>query len=274
MASLIGLEPFGIKVDFPDEPKTGGDMDWVFAAPLEIKGGRYLTVRLQAKRAQLAKRKKGDFWYYQHLDHGKGHQAKTLVAQAKSLSGTGPILPMYILYHPQSALQPAKRKKPAVEGINLLFAHNVAPVVAGGCDIKSKKVEKWRSRFMPLSDLMCWPVAVNSFVEPQSTDTTQFVLSGVQAPTLRVTGSFHPDLVAQRLNRRIDQELEQSARLEVEPVRAALLNAIPPSIMRSINGETSAEDRKALERPRVILSTRLTADDSDFMVAGEMSRQR
>jgi hypothetical protein len=36
MASLIGLEPFGIRVDFPDEPTTGGDMDWIFAAPHDM----------------------------------------------------------------------------------------------------------------------------------------------------------------------------------------------------------------------------------------------
>lgn len=68
MASLVGLEAFGIRVDFPDEPTTGGDMDWIFAAPLEINGGRYLRVLLQAKRAQFVKRKKsGGYWYYHHL---------------------------------------------------------------------------------------------------------------------------------------------------------------------------------------------------------------
>ena len=35
MASLVGMEPLGISVDFPDEPVTGGDMEWVYAAPLE-----------------------------------------------------------------------------------------------------------------------------------------------------------------------------------------------------------------------------------------------
>ena len=59
MASLIGLQSLGITVDFPDEVTTGGDMEWVFAAPLEVKGGRYLKLILQAKRAQLAKLKKG-----------------------------------------------------------------------------------------------------------------------------------------------------------------------------------------------------------------------
>lgn len=274
MASLIGLEPFGIKVDFPDEPRTGGDMDWVFAAPFEIKGGRYLTVRLQAKRAQLAKRKKGDFWYYQHLDHGKGHQAKTLINKAKSSGGAAPILPLYILYHPHSALQPAAGKTPAVEGINLLFAHHVAPVVAGGCDIKAKKVDNWRGRFMPLSDILCW-TAVIAPGGVVSDDSTQFLLDGgVLLPSVSITGGFHPDLVAKRLNQRIDEAADQSARSEVEPVRAAPANGIPAPIMRSIRGETTPEDRKALKRPRVILSTTLTSADSDLGFAGGLDQVR
>src|SRR5947208_9647550 len=80
MAGLLGLKPFGVTVDFPDEPTTGGDMEWIYAAPHEINGGRYLRVMLQAKRAQSVKLKKGEYWYYQHLDHGNppGQQAQTL----------------------------------------------------------------------------------------------------------------------------------------------------------------------------------------------------
>lgn len=86
MASLVGLEPFGIRVDFPDEPTTGGDMEWIFVAPLELNGGRYLRLILQAKRAQFAKLKVGGYWYYHHLDHGTpaGHQAQTLVGHSAS----------------------------------------------------------------------------------------------------------------------------------------------------------------------------------------------
>ena len=53
MASLVGLEAFGVRVQFPDEPTTGGDMDWIYAAPLEINGGSYLRLILQAKRAHV-----------------------------------------------------------------------------------------------------------------------------------------------------------------------------------------------------------------------------
>jgi hypothetical protein len=46
MASLVGLEAFGVHVQFPIEPITGGDMDWIYAAPLDINGGSYLRLIL------------------------------------------------------------------------------------------------------------------------------------------------------------------------------------------------------------------------------------
>src|ERR1700734_3542592 len=67
MASLVGLEAFGVRVQFPDEPTTGGDMDWIYVAPLEINGGRYLRLILQAKRASEVKLKKSRYWFYQYL---------------------------------------------------------------------------------------------------------------------------------------------------------------------------------------------------------------
>lgn len=69
MASLVGLEAFGIRVNFPIEPTTGGDMDWIYAAPLDISGGSYLRLVLQAKRAQFVKLKNGGYWIYQAGRH-------------------------------------------------------------------------------------------------------------------------------------------------------------------------------------------------------------
>ena len=40
IARLTGLEPLGIRIDFPNEPTTGGDMDWIFAAPARPRGGQ------------------------------------------------------------------------------------------------------------------------------------------------------------------------------------------------------------------------------------------
>lgn len=271
MAGLVGLEPCGIRVDFPDEPTTGGDMDWIFAAPLDIKGGRYLRLILQAKRAQFAKLKAGGYWYYHHLDHGTppGSQAKTLVGHAATSPGGTATLPLYIFYHPSSALAPATSTLPAIEGINLVFAYDVEPVVRRGCTKQEKKVDYWRDRFIPLSDILCWPAELIGLGNPSNPNTTQFMIGPDTIGLPLMTGGFHPDIVAGRLRRRQEQRADISAvrraQFNIQP-----MNGIPPEIQRAIDGEVTAKDRKELKRPRVILSTRMKRSDPAFKQAEEL----
>jgi hypothetical protein len=276
MASLVGLEAYGIRVDFPHEPTTGGDMDWIFVAPLEINGGRYLRLILQAKRAQFAKLKAGGYWFYHHLDHGTpaGQQAQTLINHCTTAPASMATIPLYIFYHPTSALAPASRKGPAIEGINLVFAHHVAPVVIGGCKKPQKKVDYWRDRFMPLSDILCWPADVTASGDLTGPNTTQFMIGQSRAVFPMVTGAFHPDLVARRLvdrQTKIGLSVAQDAAVEriVEPA-----DGIPPPIRRAIEGQVTLADRKELKRPRVILTTRLIRTDPRFARADELSRSR
>lgn len=261
MASLVGLEPLGIRVDFPDETKTGGDMDWVFAAPLEVKGGRYLRLILQAKRPQYVKLKRGGYWYYQHLDHGDppGQQARTLLAQASTSRHGKATLPLYIFYHPLSALAPFNGL-PAIEGVNLVFADRVVPVVKKGCGRREKRVSYWRKHFMPLSDFLCWPAVVMGPPEQPAPDVAQFVAGPAGWTTLSVAAGFHPDLVARRLRQRqsISSESGVLPRM-IEPA-----DGIPEEITRAIAGETTEAERKALARPRVIFSTRIRREDPFF----------
>ncbi|SFD71890.1 hypothetical protein SAMN05428997_14514 [Bosea sp. CRIB-10] len=269
MASLVGLEPFGIRVDFPDEPTTGGDMEWIFAAPLELNSGSYLRLVLQAKRAHFTKLKAGGYWYYHHLDYGtpKGDQAQTLVNAA------GTAFPIYIFYNPTSALAAKTATLPAVEGINLVFAHHVALVVRGGCGKKAKKIDAWRKHFMPLSDILCWPttfVAAAPNVPPD--DATLFAINGDAFTLPKMTGAFHPDIIAERLNRKLDIAPVQDSS-GVDRVAARPTNQIPLDIRRAIAGEVSAKDRRELRRPRVILSTQMKRSDPDFAQLQELSRR-
>jgi hypothetical protein len=265
MASLVGLERLGIRVDFPDETKTGGDMDWVFAAPLEVKGGRYLRLVLQAKRPQYVKLKRGGYWCYQHLDHGDpaGQQAQTLVAHASTSPRGKATLPLYIFYHPMSALAPFNGQ-PAIEGVNLVFADRVAPVVKGGCGRKEKRVTYWRKHFMPLSDFLCWPTVVTGPPAPPAPDLAQFMVGPAGWTTLPVAAGFHPDLVARRLQQR-RQILSESVLDPVAPAPAIEpADGIPEEIMRGIAGETTKAERRELKRPRVIFSTRIRREDPFF----------
>lgn len=245
-------------------------MDWIYAAPLEINGGRYLRLILQAKRAQFVQLKKGGYWYYQHLDHGvpPGQQAQTLTTNAAHSPGGMPTLPLYIVYHPTSALAPATGGNRAIEGVNLIFASQVAPVVLGGCSRKEKKVDYWRDRFMPLSDILCWPVAVTSFRAP-APDITQFIVGTSSTPPPQLTGAFHPDLVARRLEHRREQISNgQALDLKLQPIEP--VDGIPADIRRAIDGQLTKEDRKTLKRPRAIFSTRLRRDDPGFERAADI----
>ena len=275
MASMVGLESFGIRVDFPDEPTTGGDMDWIYAAPLEINGGRYLRIVLQAKRAQYNKLTTGGYWFYQHLDHGepKGKQAQTLVGYASSSPGGMATLPLYIFYHPTSATEPQALTLPAVEGVNLVFADLIAPVVNGGCGRPDKKTSRWRRDFFPLSDLLCWPVAVVAPPPPTPSHVTKFTIGSSEARMPTLASGFHPDLVAQRFNDR-----RQEARIAIpdlpQPRAVEPAEGIPDDIMRAIEGQMTAKDHQELKRPRVILSTRLVRDSAEFVATEALNRLR
>jgi hypothetical protein len=266
MASMVGLESFGIRVDFPDEPTTGGDMEWVFAAPLEVNGGRYLRVVLQAKRAQRVKLKSSDYWFYKHLDHGvpPGSQAQTLIGYAASSPGGIATLPLYIFYHPSSATAPATQSLPPVEGINLVFADLVAPVVRGGCVRNDKKVQKWRRYFLPLSDLLCWPVAVTDSLQGPAPGITPFIVDGAEVDRRILASGFHPDLVARRFNQRRERVMPPTIADSLELRQIQPAEGIPADIRRSIDGKLTLEDRRSLERPRVTLTTRLTRESPDF----------
>jgi hypothetical protein len=274
MASLVGLESFGVRVDFPYEPTTGGDMDWIYAAPLEINGGRYLRLILQAKRAQNAKLKTSDYWFYKHLDHAAGQQAQTLTQYAARSPDGMPTLPLYIFYHPASALTPALGSSPAVEGVNIVFASAVAPIVMGGCGRDQKKVDYWRREFLPLSDLLCWPVVVGPPIEPPPAGATQFMIGSTTVYLPLITGAFHPDLVARRLRTRRDQARRRAApgTEGPEPPPIIPVDGIPDDIRRAIDGNVSVEDRKRLERPRMIFATRMTREDPTFSSAAEATR--
>jgi len=167
-----------------------------------------------------------------------------------------------------SALAPFNGE-PAIEGVNLVFANKVAPVVKGGCGRKKKRVTYWRKHFMPLSDILCWPTVVTGPPLPPAPDVAQFVVGPPGWTTLPTTAGFHPDLVARRLRHR-RQITGESAPEIVAPAQAIEpAFGIPADIRRAIAGETTDEERKELKRPRVIFSSSLRRNDPFFDQAAE-----
>jgi hypothetical protein len=282
MMGLVPLEPMGVRVDYPIEPVTGADMDWIYAAPHEISGGMYLRLMIQAKRAKEQQLKDGtSYWYYDQLDHGdpKGSQAQTLVAHAATSPDGMETLPLYMFYHPSSALRPAAGYRPAIEGVNVTFACDVAPVVAGGCGREKKRVGFWRDGFMSLSDLLCWPLVPPSFTGPPPASragATEFLSAGGLSPAEYTTVMFHPELVAERLNSapRRPRTAREAEMATGDGGRARPASQIPEDIRRAIDGKVTREDRERLKRPRVILSTNVTRDQPTFRMAQEFGVTR
>jgi hypothetical protein len=255
MAGLVGFEHLGIRVDFPDEPTTGADMDWEFVAPKSVAGGRYLRLFLQAKRA-IQTKAKSPKWYYKELDHespkgaGKGSQAKTLVTAAAAETAC---CPLYLFYHPRSALTAAHGSLPSIEGVNAVLAHPVATAVSAKCTIADKRLERWRPLFMRLEDLLCWPEG--ALLAPQARAplaTAQFIR------TAAYTAQFFPSRLAEQIN-------EVRTRLEIDAPSIKPADRIPPATLRAIRGDLTDEDRARLKRPRAIFYGRTTDDALDTL---------
>jgi hypothetical protein len=272
MMGLVSLHPFGVRVDFPNEPTTGADMDWIYAAPHEVGSGSYLRLMIQAKRCKEATLKDGTtYWFYDHLDYGKGSQAQILVSHAASKPDGMDTLPLYMFYHPETALASAAGALPAVEGVNIGLARDIVGTVAGGCMRKEKKVSHWRAGFMTLSDLLCWPIIPLPAPPPSpAAPNTEFLRAAGLDSIIYPGLAFHPELVAERMNA-IRGEASRTADPDFQ-VRPS--EGLPAEIRRAIAGEVTAKDRAALRRPRVVLSTPLTREDRHFEPARAAIRRR
>ncbi len=258
MAGFVGLGGLQIRVDFPDETKTGADMEWIFIGPGTPKGVRCLRLLLQAKRASHLP-SSGGYWLYKHLDHLKGQQASVLMGQKTLPNPPIPTVPLYIFYNPTSALTHKTDKLPAVEGVNIVFAQDIVTAVAGGCGNKSKKMEKWRPQFMSLSDVICWP----SIISPKQRKPFALSLSTGLLDYIRLSGGYHPDILVERLRR--FAEIVQSSRTKEGRDEYPNIEIPDPSddvpleILRAIGGKDTDEDRRAIRRPRLIFNTDLSA---------------
>ncbi len=116
---------------------------------------------------------------------------------------------------------------------------------------------------MPLSDVLCWPSVAGARRSPGSPDITQFMVGSGLEVLPELTGGFHPDIVA-RTSASGSDRCQFPRRLTCACYRSEPANGIPSDIRRAIDGDVTMKDRRKLKRPRVILSTRLRREDSEF----------
>lgn len=246
-AGLTAFEPFGIYVDFPvDESKTGEDMDWEFVNPHAVDGRRYLRLHIQAKRA-IRSKGKFPYWYYRELDHAvpkgaqHGSQHKLLVDGAKAIPGC---VALYIFYHTREALITGENGKVDVEGVNLMFADQLAmKLTPGRWPIGEKKVETLRKHFLPLEPFLCSGKDLNFEVVEDEDNQYRLVFNGENI-------ALTPGNVADRLNAR------RSVLADAGEAQVITSQTIPQETMRAIEiarGRDPRRPRRAeISRPRVI----------------------
>jgi hypothetical protein len=256
MAGLVPFEPLNIMTDYPaNESLTGEDMDWEFVDEHALDGRKYLRLHIQAKRAHLSTGKKNPYWLYRELDHAvgpitkglakplHGSQHKLLVDEAKKIDGC---VPLYMFYHPGSALDPASTGLPRVEGVNWMFADIIPEnVTTGRWSSEDKKLTKWRPHFHPLSDLLCFGNDADSVIgSGKRLDFVTFLLRTLLSnPT--------PGEIVERLNERRGYDFEPSDRV---PLRAA--SEIPAATLAAVRAARDGPRLTDIERPRVIFISR------------------
>jgi hypothetical protein len=260
MAGLVPFEPFNISTNYPvNEALTGEDMDWEFVDEHAVDGRKYLRLHIQAKRAVVNAPKTKPYWLYRELDHAvvlkapkakglgpvpppaklHGTQHKNLVDEAKKVAGC---VPIFMFYHPNSALDPASSHLPAVEGVNWMFADLIpVNVTPSRWPSAHKTLKKWRPHFHPLSDLLCFGHGPE-FIELKAQDGSYF--SFLTGP--RSSGAT-PGEMEDRLNER---RYTEGAPLEPPPIRSA--DNIPEQTLAIIDAARDGKRSAEIERPRVI----------------------
>ncbi len=255
MAGLVPFEPFGILTNFPhDEAATGEDMDWEFVNKSAADGQRYLRLHIQAKRAHLNRKVKSPYWEYRELDHGGravasstprsgskiyAKQHKLLIEQAATTSGC---VPLYMFYHPRSALDPRAGVLPAVEGLNWMFADRISVNLSRKrWPVDLRKMKKWRPYFHPLSDLLCFASQWGSRrrLSPGAF-LAFFSMGGLISAT--------PRELCERLNMIREEEGDQGR--DQTPIRA--VDEIPLSTLEAIAASREGRSTAHTGRPRTI----------------------
>lgn len=261
MAGLVPFEPFNIITKYPvNESLTGEDMDWEFVNEHADDGRKYLRLHIQAKRAHVAAEKTRPYWLYRELDHAvgpkppkpkrlwygppapkppHGNQHKILVDEAKKVAGC---VPLYMFYHPNSALEPAAGGLPAVEGVNWMFAdlipENLTP---GRWPAADKRLDRWRPHFHPLSDLLCFGHGPDLLRVKGPDDRYVAFIIGPKSPVAT------PGEVEDRLN---EWRNGEDASVERLPIRA--VENVPEQTLAIIRAARDGKRKAEIDRPRVI----------------------
>lgn len=236
-AALIPFMGKYVQIAYPDEPSTGGDIDFIFE---NAKSGRQLVVRVQAKRlnqqfegnlsrrsraskATAGRENKFENRRYNELLHVV---KKTKAYQYETLTSDPTVVPLYAFYNHQDVVDEARSRAlvPQVSGVNLAFADKIKPsLYQERIGLKSKPQKKSGNK--RLTFLQPWFFGLDVLFCPDS--------KRLLVPT--------PERVAERLRNRWMTDLKP----QEDPVYIKLAMAIDADV-RSVSTAMFLTDRIAV----------------------------
>lgn len=244
LAAFAGPE---LVIEYPPEAPTGGDIDLDFN---HISSGRYLLVRLQAKRLNASKNSGKpvaiEHRAYNELLHTVPKNSRNF--QHKTLSTmSGPRLPLYMFYNHGTVTTDKyfSTSGPAVRGINLAFAKDITSemdqkIAALPKRLHHKRLSHLRKHLFGIEALLCPSGKWDGNVP--SPDAVSDALDGVWRSGAFKTGGDDDD----RVRRYLFSPLESSA--GGHPRRR-----LPDGPAIRVN--------QALDRPTITLMSGRTEDD-------------
>lgn len=260
MGSLISLGAGRVIVEFPNEPITGGDMQWDF---VNIDDGTFFRILLQAKVAYG----NGRIWSrhcYKELFHTVGAtpklQVKTLCDTARK--AVAPTYPLHIFYNPQQTCALARAAGGAhVIGVTLADSYLIEHLADATTSnprlrTRNRSLGVISPYFFPLTKLFCPPSILprSPFAFSPRVPWGPFYLGSSRGRmTLGVPIPPTPSEVRGRLveMRSLVNELAKEEIGQNIPPVPNVANVIPDEVQAVIGGDTNAVPSEGLKRWKV-----------------------
>lgn len=275
MGSLITAAGPKLLVDFPDEKKTGADMEWNF---VDVRRNRYFGLILQAKRIYGD----GGLWRrhnYRELYHeaGSSGQLQATVLCNTASRASPPTYPLYLFYHRGGTIHLASKDGTSgLLGVNVADGYAIESLVRTaqrnvGLRTRNRSLGTIAPVHFSLADLFC-PMSIAPR-PPQaflgSSDEPFYF--GVARGRRQIGSAMPPtpDLVRERLVAIRDalqlNLLTEAASIVAElPPVPEVSDNIPDHIRRLMNGTDGDEQVPGRSRWRLVFRSASPPDDEGY----------
>lgn len=162
MGALVALKPMGIDVRFPNEQRTGADMEWIF---VRRDGSTRFHLLIQAKKIHGT----GAIWtrrsfpeIFHRVGGGRTLQSDLLIQECLNRPAT---FPLYMFYTNQSVCDMARAASVNVEGVSLANGHYINSLVkqriAGAITaFDACSLSALHAKMLPLTRILCPAVRI------------------------------------------------------------------------------------------------------------------